>query len=67
MADGPDNYEARGVYTGPVPLLKGYEADLIVYRSTGRCLAKFDDLETGYAFGWHDFSADDFNITPKED
>jgi hypothetical protein len=68
MADGPiDNYSAKGTYKGPLANLKGKTADLVVYRSTGRCTARFHDPATGYANGGHDFPADNFNITNRED
>lgn len=62
MADGPDNFESRGTYKGPQALLKGEKADLICYRATGRCLARFDRLETGYGVGLHDFETASFEL-----
>lgn len=63
MANGPtDSYETRGTYKGPIPLLKGEKAELIVYTSTGRCLAQFDRLETGYSSGFHDFATEHFDL-----
>lgn len=61
MADGPKNYEARGTYTGPLALLKGEAAKLVVYEN-GRCMAMFDRIETGYAFGYHDFATEHFDL-----
>lgn len=51
--------KARGTYQGPLHNLKGKSATLQVY-DTGRCLAQFDDVATGYAFGWHDFETAHF-------
>ena len=61
MTDHPPSREARGTYKGPLPLLKGHKASLVIF-STGRCLASFDDLGTGYGLGTHDFLADHFEI-----
>lgn len=65
MADGPDNYSARGIYKGPLHNLKDRAASLTVYTATGRVMAQFDDVETGYAFGLHDFASEHFDITPE--
>lgn len=62
MVDGPNNYEARGTYKGPLALLKGRKADVVVYPDTGRCMAQFDDVDTGYAFGFHDFETAAFDL-----
>lgn len=61
MADGPDNYETRGTYTGPLALLKGEKASLVVYTATGRCMATFDRPETGYLMP-ADFSVEHFDL-----
>jgi len=68
QTDGPvsaGGYGAKGVYIGPRPDLKGKAASLTIYPSTGRCLATFDDPDTGHAIGVHDFQAEHFEI--KED
>lgn len=62
MADGPNNYEARGTYKGPLPLLKGEKAALVIYPDTGRCLARFDRVETGYGLSQHDFATEHFEL-----
>jgi len=67
MADGPDNWESRGTYTGPIPLLKGEKASLICYRASGRCMARFDRMETGYATGLHDFETASFDLETPDD
>ena len=67
MADGPNNYETRGTYKGPIPLLKGEKANLIVYRDTGRCLATFDRMETGYGTMAHDFETLAFDLEGTDD
>lgn len=52
-----------GTYVKQEPhQLKGKRAMLQCYPDTGRCLAQFDDIETGYGFGWHDFLMADFEI-----
>ena len=62
MADGPDNWETRGTYKGPIPLLKGEKAALVCYRASGRCIATFDRLETGYGTMAHDFETAAFEL-----
>lgn len=48
------------VYVGDDPLLKGKGA-LVGYTYVGgACVAQFDDLECGYAYGWHHFRNEDF-------
>jgi hypothetical protein len=53
-------FAAHGTYQGPRHDLKGKSAQLTVYEATGRCLATFDDPDTGYAMGVHDFQTDHF-------
>lgn len=66
MADGPvDNYDTTGTYKGPLANLKGKTADLVVYRSTGRCMARFHDINTGYGSGQHDFETAAFTLKDK--
>lgn len=68
MADGPiENREARGTYKGPLPLLKGEKASLVIYPSSGRCMARFDRLETGYGLAAHDFATEHFDLEPTND
>lgn len=61
--DGPvaaEGYAAHGTYQGPRHDLKGKAAALTIYGATGRCLATFDDPDTGYAMGVHDFQTEHF-------
>lgn len=62
MTTGPDIFEARGRYIGPVPGLKGQTAKLTVYPSTGRCLADFDQPDTAGYLGPHDFALAHFEL-----
>lgn len=63
----PNDYEERrGVYTGPLPLLKNKDAALKCYPS-GQCLAQFDDVATGYGHGWHSFSTANFELNEPVD
>lgn len=62
MSDGPDNVTGRGTYKGPLHNLKGQKAELIMYPATGRCMARFENVETGYAFGLHDFETAHFDL-----
>lgn len=57
-----DHQEARGTYKGPLPLLKGKKATLVIFPTTGRCLAQFDDTSTGYGYGRHDFETAHFDV-----
>jgi hypothetical protein len=61
MTRPTDTQERRGVYVGPLPLLKGKEATLECYPS-GQCLATFDDVETGYGHSKHSFSTINFEL-----
>lgn len=56
----------RGTYVGPLPLLKGKEADLECYPS-GQCLATFDDVATGYGQSKHAFSTSNFTLDREID
>lgn len=63
MVDGPTNStERRGTYVGPLTLLKGEKATVISYEGSPRCLAKFDNLETGYSLAFHDFQSTHFEL-----
>lgn len=61
MTQATDSEKRKGVYRGPLPLLKGKTASLICYPSE-QCLAKFDDVETGYGTTFHNFSTMHFEL-----
>lgn len=61
MTQPTDTESRKGVYTGPLPLLKGKTADLECYPS-GQCLAQFDDVATGYGNSRHAFSTSNFDL-----
>jgi len=53
----------KGTYIGVRKRLKGKTALLREHPKTGtRVLAQFDSLSTPEAFGWYEFSVNDFNI-----
>jgi hypothetical protein len=65
MADGPDHFETKGTYKGPLPMLKGEQATVHIYGPTsGRCMVTFDNPETGYV-GLHDFDVRDFDLAQE--
>jgi hypothetical protein len=47
-------------YTGPLFPLKGKRALVMV--KDGKLTAQFNDFNTGYAFGWHEFPVADFQV-----
>lgn len=65
-----DGDKRRGTYTGQRPLLKGQEALLVVYPSTGRCLVDFDrptDGTDGIAGHMQNMPLTDFKIEDATD
>jgi hypothetical protein len=51
----------RGVYIGENKALKGQTAMLLITDTEVK--AQFDVVWTGYAYGWHVFPAESFEIT----
>lgn len=48
--------------------LAGQTSLLLVNDATPSVVkAQFDNIETGYGYGWHEFSADEFELDPKVD
>lgn len=55
----------RGEYTGPRESLKGQRALLQNSDRREIILAQFNDVATGFGYGWHAFDASHFRIDSK--
>lgn len=52
----------RAEYVGTDSKLYGKEAELLITEDNETVKAKFDDVSTGFGYGWHTFSVTRFNI-----
>ena len=53
----------RGKYVGPRGELRGYTALLKPTSKLDRVEVQFDDVGTGYGYGWYNFRMTDFTIS----
>lgn len=56
----PHNPPRHTVYVGRDQELKGKGALVGYAWGGGVCVAQFDDVDTGFGYGWHHFRNDDF-------
>lgn len=53
-------------YIGSDPALYGKTALVGHTQEGGFPVAQFDDISTGYGYGWHEFGISDFSLPERE-